>query len=118
MAGSHDDAILIVELSKLGAMLGVAEVAGSLHAEDFDPDAVELTDPDLQRMLGYFETIATLVENDLLDRELVLDWVWIGGIWERIGPAAKRARERAGFPGLYENVEALAAAQRAAAHSS
>jgi hypothetical protein len=110
VAGSHDDAILIVELSKLGALLGVPEVARTIFAEDFDPNAVELDDPGVLKMLNFFETIATLVKNDLLDRDLVRDWVWIGGIWERLGPAAKRARERTGFSGLYESVEALAAA--------
>jgi hypothetical protein len=109
MAGSHDDAILIVELSKLGAMLGLPEVARSIFAEEFDPDSVELADPGVQTMLNFFETVATLVKNDLLDRDLVHDWVWVGGIWERLGPAAKRARERTGFAGLFENVEALAA---------
>jgi hypothetical protein len=119
MAGSHDDAILIVELSKLGAMLGVPEVARSIFAEDFDPDSVELGDPGVQIMLNYFEIIATLVKNDLLDGDLVHDWVWVGGIWERLGPAAKRARERTGFAGLYENIETLAAGSApAAAHSS
>ena len=109
MAGRHDDAILIVELSKLGAMLGIPEVARVIFADDFDPNAVELSDPGMQKMVNFFETIATLVKNDLLNRDLVRDWVWVGGIWERLGPAAKRARERTGFAGLYENLEALAA---------
>jgi hypothetical protein len=56
------------------------------------------------------ETIGTLVKNDLLDRDLVLDWLWVAGAWERVGPAARRAREQFS-PALYENFEALAKAQ-------
>jgi hypothetical protein len=52
-----------------------------------------------------------LVKNDLLDRGLVLDWLWAVGLWERLGPAARRARERYGSDALYENFEALARAQ-------
>jgi hypothetical protein len=48
------------------------------------------------------------VKNDLLNRDLVYDWLWVAGAWERVGPAAKRAREKAGVPNLYENFEALA----------
>jgi hypothetical protein len=51
-------------------------------------------------------------QNGLLDRELVFDWLWVSGSWERAGPAAKRAREKAGVAQLYENYEALAAGPR------
>jgi hypothetical protein len=115
MAGTNHDAILIVELSKLAAMSGISEAARTIFADDFDRDAAELSDPAVQRLLNFQETIATLVANDLLDRQLVYDWVWIAGIWDRIGPAAKRARERLGSPTLYENLELLAAGQADAA---
>jgi hypothetical protein len=64
-------------------------------------------------VLGFYETVATLVKNDLLDRELVYDWLWVAGPWDRVGPAAIRARESAGAPNLYENFEALASGQQA-----
>jgi hypothetical protein len=37
MAADHNDAMLIVELSKLGAMLGVPDAARAVHGADFDP---------------------------------------------------------------------------------
>jgi hypothetical protein len=40
--------------------------------------------------------------------ELIDDWLWIEGMWSRVGPAALRAREKFGEPRLYENFEALA----------
>jgi hypothetical protein len=111
MPGTEHDAILIVELSKWGAMSGLPDAARTIFADDFDPESAELTDPAVYKVLNYFETVAMLVKNDLLDRELVYDWVWVAGVWQRVGPAAERARERMGFPALYENVEALAAGQ-------
>jgi hypothetical protein len=54
----------------------------------------------------------TLVKNDLLNRDLVYDWLWVAGSWDRVGPAAKRYRERTGVPYLYENFEALASGQQ------
>ena len=51
------------------------------------------------------------MKHETLDRDLVLDWLWVGGMWDRVGPAAQRARERLGADALYENFEALAKAQ-------
>lgn len=112
MAGTHEDAVLVVELAKLGAMNGLAEAAGKIFADDFDPDAAELSDPSVRIVLGWNETVATLVKNELLNRDLVYDRLWVAGTWDRVGPAALRAREAAGVAGLYENFEALAAGLR------
>jgi hypothetical protein len=112
MAGTHQDAVVMLELAKLGAMSGVGDAAGKIFADDFDPDTAELSDPAVRTVLGWNETVATLVKNDLLNRDLVYDWLWVAGTWGRVGPAALRARERAGVSYLYENFEALAAGQR------
>ena len=112
MAGTHEDAALVVELAKLGAMNGLGEAVGKIFADDFDPDAADLSDPSVRVVLGWNETVATLVKNDLLSRDLVYDWLWVAGTWDRVGPAALRAREAAGVAVLYENFEALAAGQR------
>jgi hypothetical protein len=112
MAGSREDAHLVVELSQLGALNGLGEATGRVFADEFDPEKAELSDPDVRLVLGWFETVATLVKNDLLDRDLVYDWLWVVGPWDRVGPAALRAREATGVAYLYENFEALAAGQR------
>ena len=112
MPGSHDDAILVVELAKWGSTIGLSEASRAIFADEFDPNAVEANDPQVQAMLFFNETIGTLVKNDLLDRDLVYDWLWVTGSWERVGPAARRAREKAGVPELFANYEALAAGQR------
>jgi len=112
MAGSHDDAVLMVELAKWGSMIGLAEASREIYADDFDPDGVEASDPAVQTHLFFNETVGTLVKNGLLNRDLVYDWLWVTGTWDRVGPAAKRAREKSGVAQLFENFEALAAGQR------
>ena len=112
MAGSPEDATLMVELAKWGAMIDLGEASRTIWADDFDPDAAEVTDREVQTQLVFFETVGTLVKNGLLDRDLVYDWLWVAGIWERVRPAATRARERSGVSQMFENFEALAAGQR------
>lgn len=113
MAGTHDDAVLVVELAKWGAMSNVGEAFGDIFGHDFDPEAATVDVPSVRTVLTFFETVATLVKNDLLNRELVYDWVWVAGAWDRVGPAAMRFRESAGTVALYENFEALASGQQA-----
>jgi hypothetical protein len=112
MAGNHEDATLMVELVKWGAMIGFAEASRKIFADDFDPDGVEVDDPAVQAHLFFHETVGTLVKNGLLERALVHDWLWVSGSWDRVGPAVTRARAKVGVPQLYENFEALAAGQR------
>ena len=92
-------------------MLGVPEAARTIFGNDFDPQAAEMTDPAVQTILNFTETIATLVKHDLLDRDLVDDWIWIAGFWERVAPTAERARTQTGAASLYKNVEALVSAR-------
>ncbi len=99
----------MVQLAQWGTSLGLERLMPELFADDFDPDAADAMDHEAVRtclMLG--ESIATLTKHDLLSAELVYDWLWIQGLWERVGPAALKAREKFGEPRLYENFEALA----------
>jgi len=99
MAGSHDDAMLMVELAKWGTMSGLPEGWTMIFADDFDPDAVEAADPAVRAQLYFHETVGTLVKNGLLDRDLVYDWLWVSGVWDRVGlPQRERGRRRARRP--------------------
>ncbi|MFL5894455.1 MAG: hypothetical protein ACJ76Z_05010 [Thermoleophilaceae bacterium] len=111
MAGSYEDATLMVELAKWGAMIGLKEAGQRIYADEFDRESADALDDDVQTILFFNETIGTLVKNNLLDRDLVYDWLWVSGSWDRVGPAALRAREAAGVPALFENFEALAKGQ-------
>jgi hypothetical protein len=111
MAGKREDATLIVELAKWGSMIGLPEASRTIFADDFDPGSAEALDPHVQTVLIFHETVGTLVKNGLLDRDLVLDWLWVSGAWDRVGKAALEARAAAGVPELWENFEALAEIQ-------
>ena len=111
MAGKHEDATLIVELAKWGSMIGLPEASRTIFSDDFDRDSAEALDPHIQTVLVFHETVGTLVKNDLLDHDLVLDWLWVAGAWDRVGPAALEASAAAGVPRLWENIEALAQSQ-------
>ena len=108
---SREDAALVVQLAQWGATMGLEEAQQAVWAEGFDPDTASVDDVLVSRVLVWGETIGTLTKNGLLDTDLVLDWLWVAGMWSRVGPAATRLREKHGVPELYENFEALAARQ-------
>lgn len=58
MAGSHDDAVLLVGIAQWGAMSGVPDAAGMIWADEFDPDSAEANDPAVRTVLAFFETVA------------------------------------------------------------
>jgi hypothetical protein len=113
MAGTKEDAAMVIELAKWGAMIEVGAAMGALFDEGFDPETAAANDDAVRTVLTFGETIGTLVKNDLLNRDLILDWLWVAGLWAKVGPAVGRVREGSGEPRLYENFEALAASPAA-----
>jgi hypothetical protein len=106
---TYEDANLVVQLSQWGTALGLNEAIASVFEDDFDPEIADaLNDTPVRTLLTFFETIGTLVKNDVLNRGLIRDWLWVEGVWARVGPAALTAREHFKEPRLYENFEALA----------
>ena len=105
------DGVLLVELAQWGSALGLEEAMHAIWADDFDAEAASAQDVFVSRLLNWGETIGTLTKNGLIDTDLVLDWLWVAGIWAKVGPAARRQRDKHGIPQLYENFEALAAKQ-------
>lgn len=108
MAATKEDAQLLVQIAQWCATLGMDDAVAALFDDGFDPAAASTGDRNVRMVLTVGETIGTLVKNDLLDRELVLDWLWIAGLWQRVARAVETAREKFGEPRLYENFEALA----------
>jgi hypothetical protein len=111
MAGTQNDAQLMVELAKLAAMNGLSDAVGTILSDEFDPETANAHDPAVRTVLNFNETVATLVSNDLLNRHLVQDWLWVSGTWARVSPAALRLREKTGASALYANYESLATDQ-------
>jgi hypothetical protein len=88
--------------------MGLDEAAHELFFEGFDPLTASIASAPVRKMLGFGETVGTLVKHGVLDRGLVVDLWWVDGMWSRVGPAALAERARHGEPRLYENFEALA----------
>ena len=110
MADQQDGAML-VQLAQWGSTMGLEEAMQAVWADDFDPETASADDLLVSRILNWGETIGTLTKNGLIDTDLVLDWLWVSGVWARVGPAAVKARDKHGVPALYENFEALAPKQ-------
>jgi hypothetical protein len=108
----RQDGALLVQLAQWGTSLGLQAATRTIFADDFDPESASHSDEAVGIVLAFGETVGTLTKNGLIDTGLVLDWLWVSGMWDRVGPAALRTREKSGVPQLYENMEALAAQQR------
>lgn len=108
MVANYDDAKLIVELARWGTEFGVNDALGELFTEGFDP-ADTSANMAVGKVLYYFEVIGTLVKQNVLSRDLVVDVWWIPGIWNQVKAHALSARADSGEPRLYENFEALVA---------
>jgi hypothetical protein len=107
---THEDAQLMIQIAQWGTSMGSDEAMARIFAEDFDPESADaMDDPAVRKLLVFGESIGTLTKHDLLSPQLVSDWIWLEGLWARVGPAALRMRERYGEPRLWENFEALAA---------
>ncbi|MEO6857949.1 MAG: hypothetical protein ABI323_05100 [Solirubrobacteraceae bacterium] len=106
---TKEDAQLMLQIAQWGTSLGLETHMPEIFADDFNPDAADAMDSAAVRtILILGESIGTLTKHDLLSTALVNDWLWIEGLWSRVGPAALKAREKFGEPRLYENFEALA----------
>jgi hypothetical protein len=106
---TREDAQLMIQLARWGTAMGVDDALEDILAEDFNPDEADLMPhAAVRKLLQFGESIATLTKHDLLSAELVNDWLWVDGLWARVGPAARKARTKYGEERLYENFEALA----------
>jgi hypothetical protein len=108
MAATKEDATLMVQILQWGTALGVNEAFAQIHSDDFEPDKVDTHNPDVRKVLNFYELVGTLVKQRLLDRDLVYDLWAVDETWKRVGPAALKVRERSGIARMYENMEALA----------
>jgi len=108
---TREDATLMIQLAQWGTALGVDDALEQILTEDFDPEQADLMkDSAVRKLLQFGESIGTLTKHELLSAELVNDWLWVEGLWARVGPAALKARQKYGEERLYENFEALAGA--------
>jgi hypothetical protein len=104
---TREDAQLMLQIAQWGTSLGVNDALPQVFSEDFDPYEADAAEPNINKLLTFCETIGTLVKRELLSKELVDDWLWIDGLWGRVGPAAVKYREKQEEQRLFENFEAM-----------
>jgi hypothetical protein len=118
---TKEDAQLVVQLAQLGTQLVHPQARGWIWSDAFvsDPDEFHEKYPPgsaefdyVGGMAAWYETIATLWKHGLLNEELLFDWLYVTGMWERLKPILVAMRHNT--PQLWENFEALAEAQATA----
>jgi hypothetical protein len=122
MAATKEDAQLVVQLARLGTQMADPRARGFIWGPDFISDPKEFFEkhppgsPEWDYVGGvaaWYETIGTLWKHGLIAEELLFDWLYIVGMWERLKPILVAMREST--PQLWENFEAMADAQAARA---
>ena len=109
MPATYDDANLVMQLVRWATDIHLRDAVIEVFNEGFDPETASAEDPSVGTILNFGEVVGTLVNQNVLDRGLVLDMWWVEGLWKRVAPAAERQREAMGEPRLSENFEKLAA---------
>ena len=108
---AHDDAALVIQIAQWSTQMGLPLATKAIWAEGFDPESATADEEAVATILSFGETVGTLTARGLIDTDLILDWLWMAGLWKQVAPAAMKARARFGVPELYENFEALAKQQ-------
>jgi len=118
---TREDATVMLQIAQLGAQQGLPAAANWVLGDEFIPDYPEFVKkwPRGSQEYGrarlvatHYETIGTLWKHGLISQDLLFDWLWVDGIWERLQGFVRGSREAAGNPALGENFEAMARANR------
>lgn len=116
---TYRDATLMLQLAQWQATLNLEEALNWMWSDQFVADFEEFVKKypwgseesgRVRKICGVFEMLGTLHKHGLLSEDLLFDWLAVSAIWERIKGYALGVRQLAGNPQLYENFEALAAA--------
>jgi len=117
---THQDATLMLQLYQVAATSGLWQAMNWMWSDQFIPDYTEFVEnyppgteenAFISQICGWYETIGTLYKHGLLNEELLFDWLWVAGVWNRVKSFALGLREQTGVAALYENFEAMAKAQ-------
>lgn len=117
---TYDDARLVAEFAKLSAQSGRSEAMDWLWSDQFLPDYDEFVKKyprgskehaRASQICGFYETIGALWKHGLFNEELLFDWLWVSGPWERVKGFALAQRKAANNEHIYELFEAMAGAQ-------
>jgi hypothetical protein len=119
-APTPQDGQLVVQLAQLAAVQNLDKATAWLFAKQIPTDPVAFRERyptgskghrHATAVLTYMETIGALWKHGLLNEELLFDWLWVTGIWERVKGLALAQRQEFGEVHLWEHVEAMAQAE-------
>jgi hypothetical protein len=114
---TYQDATLMLQLAQWGAASGMQKATTFLWSDKFAPDYAEFVEKyprgseeyaHASQICGWYETLGALYKHGLFNEELLFDWLWVSGVWDRIKGFALGVREEAGNPHIYELFEAMA----------
>jgi hypothetical protein len=108
IVAKHEDALIVIQLSRWGTELGVDDAMHEIFADGFDAGDGSSDNESVRKVLNFGETVGSLVKHHVLDWDLISDLYWIDGMWRQVEAHAKYQRQRTGEPRLYEHFEALA----------
>jgi hypothetical protein len=121
---TYEDAQLVIQLAQLGSQMVDPKARGWIWSDEFVADGAEFFEKYppgseefnyVSSVAAWHETVATLWKRRLVNEDLLFDWLWVGGMWDRVKGVLLAMRERSGTAGLWENFEAMAEAQVGAA---
>ncbi|HYX89624.1 MAG TPA: hypothetical protein VE753_09670 [Gaiellaceae bacterium] len=117
---TYEDAQLVIQLAQLGTQMVHPKARGWIWSDEFVADGAEFFEKFppgsdefnyVSSVAAWHETVATLWKRGLVNEELLFDWLWVPGIWERTKDVLVAMRGRSGTSQLWENFEAMAEAQ-------
>jgi len=118
---THEDAALMIQLAQWRSASGADEAGDWLFSDEFTPDYAEFLKKypagsegwaKAFKILRWYETVGTLYKHGLINQDLLFDWMAAYAVWDRMKGIALGHREQAGDAAMWENLEAMAKAQR------
>ena len=118
MPAMYDDAQVLLRCAELYQAMNLGEISGWVYSDDFPTEYTAFVADypqgseryaELMRYAGYYETVATLWKHKLFDEDLLLDWMLVP--WRSVSGVLLGIRETIGVLRMWENFEALGAAQ-------
>jgi hypothetical protein len=104
----HEDALIVIQLSRWSTEMGLDNAMSEIFADGFDASDGAPDNASVRTVLAFGETVGSLVKHNVLDWDLISDLFWIEGMWSKVKAHADYQRQRTGEPRLYEHFEALA----------
>lgn len=115
---TNQDATLIIQMAQLGTTMDSAH--SWVWSDKFIPEYTDFIKKYPQgsdeygyvmQILGWEELLGTFYKHNLINEELLFDWLATDLVWKKLKGFALGVREEANEPRLYENFEAMAKAQ-------